>query len=766
MNKKQKAYWLVVAILSAICISYYVFYMLYNYSGRMLLATGGDGGKNYFAYLYHSINDRGTLFKGMNYPFGDNIIYADGQPLLSIPLSYLSKVFPLSISMALSIMHFALILNFILAIVFTYKTLNFYGLKPVLAILFATLIVIMSPQMLRLDGHFSLSYLCFLPMLFYWTMRYHHDARRKYLVYIFCFIILMFFMHPYYMGIATVFIGLYSIGYFITTKGNSIEKLKHVSQALLSLIAALGFVKIFLFLTDPITDRPYLPPGALSYCTHVTDLYASYYSPLWRYWGDKKVIANLSDGGESYNYLGIVICITLIMAFVAFIFKKVSKKSEDNTQKCFPSVWLFIGIFSLLLAMGIPFIWNMEWLLRDISLFRQFRSLGRFAWIFYYVAAVFAVVQIYTWYLKNAGRHKIFSTLVLVSSLVVWSVEANEYIGHAKKRDEYGLDRFDDFLFNGRKSWADFFKSTSYSPTNFQAILTAPYVNIGTDKLWVMGDKGDWLMFLSYSASLQLQLPMINTFMARGSWSQAEQQVRLAAGPWSDKSILKVMNKRKPFLLLKFNESNVDPDQQYLLQASDSIGQFSNCTVYACYPDRINTNDSLNRNLVKPYCANTTGDTCIKFAGQWYMNHLDKQTKNVLFGKGSISEVSEKDSLLIDIPIRPAYNDQKYEFSCWVLLDKYNANYPIFSLTFLDSTSKTIFSADANTKESVDNKDLWFRAHTYFNLPAGCRRIKCKVYASKTYLALDEVMIRPADAIIVSKQGDGKMMVNNHVYHP
>jgi len=48
------------------------------------LVNGGDGMKNYFTYLNHVKNDTTFMtFEGMNYPFGENIIFTDNQPLVA-----------------------------------------------------------------------------------------------------------------------------------------------------------------------------------------------------------------------------------------------------------------------------------------------------------------------------------------------------------------------------------------------------------------------------------------------------------------------------------------------------------------------------------------------------------------------------------------------------------------------------------------------------------------------------------------------------------
>ena len=88
-----------------------------------LYTSGGDGIKNYYAYLYHCLYGKGTEFKGMNYPFYEHVIYTDNQPLLAVPLSYLRDLFHLTIGDFIAIMNILPPLAFIFSSFIFYKLL-------------------------------------------------------------------------------------------------------------------------------------------------------------------------------------------------------------------------------------------------------------------------------------------------------------------------------------------------------------------------------------------------------------------------------------------------------------------------------------------------------------------------------------------------------------------------------------------------------------------------------------------------------------------
>lgn len=92
--------WIVYAV--AMIVTIYMLSYIVLTPGSVLLSTTGDAGKNYFTYLYHSLYGNGMHFDGMNYPYGEHIIFTDGQPLLSVLQGYSRNIIPID---PLSIMH-------------------------------------------------------------------------------------------------------------------------------------------------------------------------------------------------------------------------------------------------------------------------------------------------------------------------------------------------------------------------------------------------------------------------------------------------------------------------------------------------------------------------------------------------------------------------------------------------------------------------------------------------------------------------------------
>jgi len=740
--------------------------------GSIMTNLGGDACKNYYTYLYHVLYDKGTWFTGMNYPYGDQAVYADAQPILSTSLGYLKNIIPISASNALAIMHLLIGVSYVIAIVYNYKILIHFRVKPLLSVVFATLIIMMSPQVLRIGGHYGLSYMCVIPMLFYWSIRYHEGNRIKYALYIFLLGDIMSFFHPYFGAIIFAWVCFYIIGYFIFIRNSIAIKIRNIIPLLLSVAGIFLLFRVIMLLTDPIKDRPTQPWGSLNSGIVGEQLVTSVYSPILKLIFPASLFSNFSSGSEGYCYLGIVVILVVTASFIWSVTNKIRKASQQQqvvSEENFSPIWLFVAFASLILSMGVPFVWNMGWLLDYISILRQFRVFCRVSWIFYHIITIYAVVVIYNWYTIAVRKNKRYIAYGSVFiALIIWGTEANGYAEVIRQINFSSQNNYNIFFSKDEKDWKTFLEENHYKQDDFQALLLIPFVHIGSEKLWA-NESDTWLITLGAKASLQLHLPMVDVMMSRSSWSETFKQVRIVAGPYSDKAMLKDIKSDKPFLLLQSDYDSSDYDAKYLLRASDYIGHYSQCYVYACYPQRIKANDKKHIDSITPiYQQMKPGrDTCISCTGDYYINHFDKdKATNILFGGGAVNRIKADTGTIASFPLKPASDSELYEFSVWVLLPKDKPSSPFFNLELSDSSGNVRNVIQVLTKYSVDNFDMWFRASIYFPLPQYCRNVKCIIENSPnpSYLALDEMQLRPADGTIISKSGNGAMMINNHLY--
>jgi hypothetical protein len=761
MNRTPRNAGLLISVAYAIVLVILSFSYLATSPWHAIPELGGDGMKNTFVYISHSIYGKGYWFEGMNYPYGEHIVYTDGMPFLTVILSHIPGITP---PVAMAVLWWLISLSYVVAVAYVYKILAHYKVNVWIAILFAGLIVFFSPQFFRARSHYGLSFACVIPMLFYWTIQYMESSRIKYCVYIFILGSIFTFMHPYHAGLFMIWVGCYTLGLLFFHKSTLKEKLRHLFPLYGSVIAILLLVALVMKATDPLTDRPAVPYSSPDYFTHLRQLLISANSPFWQFAQKHGFIYSANTDGEGYAYAGIACLAVVGLAILLFCLRKIKIDRTDKTPTLtgFPVLWLFAAFCVLILSMGGPMLISPK-AINYLSFFKQFRSLGRFSWAYYYIIAIYAVVAInYAFSGLKAKGKPALAYAILLATFGLWAFEASGYIRYSRGFSESARYNYDMIFSAKEKNWKEFLNEHGYKGNDFQAVIILPYFHTGTDKLWV-GDPG-WEMALSSKACLQLQLPMTDVLMSRTSWSQTEKQVKLAGGPFAKKDMLGDLKSAKPFLVMYFDEIPLSPDERNLLMSSDYLGDFSQCKIYAAYPARILASDKKTADSVAAILPNIQpGDTCIGCNGTYYVDHLDRQSTQQLFGHGALPYDNNNSGTLI--PVTPA-GDQLYECSAWFLLSKKDYRSPDIVLQLLDAEKKPIKTEAVRTLQSVDNNGMWFRAAVYFTLPSNCRYINWNLEnnGEPSYLVMDELQLRPADALIISKSEDGKVMVNNHLF--
>jgi hypothetical protein len=736
---------------------------------KIILQLGGDGIKNLYAYLYHSMYGRGVWFEGMNYPQGEHIVYTDGIPVLSVGLSYLRSYIHLSQGQYIAIMHLSILVSYVWGYMYTAFILRHFKVNTVVTIIATSLIILLSPQTFRIFGHYGLSFFSAVPMLLYWSIKYHELSARRYLLYIFVSGLVFTFCHPYYAALFLVFGTTYSFSYFLLIKGTFKKKFLHV----LPYIASIGFIlvvfKMIMMLTDPVKDRPVEPIGILSGCTRLPDIVSSNFSAIWSAIGPALGVhpAGITEGAA---YVGIAVIIIVLVSGMGWVFRYFRIHSELAIVAAnlnFQPVWLLVAILSLLVGIGVPFIWGMEWMFDYMAAFRQFRSLGRFSIIYYYIGTIYAVVSMYRWHVYRASQGKKLTSGLLMGLLAaVWGYEASGYVLYCRDIQGNAAIAQYNFFTKEKTSWTDFLHAHNYVPNDFQAIIVYPYIHVGTEKIAIDGDKL-WAFTLASSASQQLKLPIVNVMMSRSSWSQAFERVKLAGGTLTDKSFLSKVNK-KPFLLIHSKNYEIGRDAQYLFEISDFIGNFSDCDLYVCYPEHILQHQ---RNAISGTASilsqMNTADTVFGTRAKCYIQHCDTGRAVPLWGSNSYQPLPDQSASLCDFDVQnaPDSASQEYEFSAWALLPSNSYRGPEIKLEMYDSAYNDIGSVLINYKTATDFEGMWFRLAAYVSVPSSCRHIRCKVIniPSPSYLALDEILFRPVDATVISKDEKGRVMMNGHL---
>jgi hypothetical protein len=772
MDKVSPKLWLLLVTLFALALTTFTLSHIVTAPWHEIPELGADGGKNIYTYLYQVLYGRGLWFQGMNYPYGEHIVYTDGQPLLSVPLSYLQH--RVSIGTALTIMWWLVAISYVLSIIYCFKILVKFKVAPLIAMCFAGLITVFTPQLFRISGHYALSVACILPMLFYWSLQYYNSGSFKYPVFIFIMGALATFLHPYYAAVSLVWAGCYAAGYLLTRSGAFAAKMKHIVPMLVSVLAVFALFGIFMKVTDTATDRPATPFGILANCSSIKDIISNVNSPVWAFIKHITRVDKINEGGEGRAYVGLTVIIAVVAS--AFIWLRNKRRGQKLgavvSEGGFQPIWLFMALVALLFAMGAPFTWHMEWLLDYAAALKQFRTLGRFSWISYYIITIYGSVVIYNAYAAlMAGNRKIAANALLFAALGLWGFEASGYVARTHKKLDIGYHAYDTFVSTGQTNWEQFLNGHKYKKEDFQATLVLPFFEVGSEKLWVGNDENisAWAIAMGIQAGIQLHLPMIDGMMSRTSWDVAFKQVKIVGGPYVEKPILRDVKSNKPFLMIKLNMAGLNPDEAYLIEASDSIGEYQNSTIYACYPGRLrDLFSNIIKDLTTPAAPGPNSMYCTYYWAPCYTKliHFDStwENTNALTAEGGIPYSNAQVPVIANIEVAPRNAGELYEFSCWFRVSSNDYKSPVVLVEALDSSGHILLSKRAFAKESTDNYKLWVRTALYFNMPGNTNFVRCTIEDVKghSYEAMAELMVRPANDVFISHSTDSCFMINNH----
>ncbi|TSA35810.1 MAG: hypothetical protein D4R64_09020 [Porphyromonadaceae bacterium] len=561
--------WMATVLISALLICIY-FTPVVKSLNTTVFSTGGDGLKSYYCYLYHIKDDHTALrFDGMNYPYGETIIYTDNQPFLSETMRFLCKVFPGLYHYSIAVWNGSLLLSIILAALFIYLILVKLGLPVAMSLAAGIGISMLSPQIMRMGAHFSLSYVFVIPMALYLLLKFSKKPSYKYSIAMFFLIIWSGATHMYYIAFLGMLIFLFWMFFGIgrpEVYGKWKTWLPHV---IIQLILPVILVQLLVYISTDAFDRAKYPFGFLFYRAYPESVFL----PADRHYGSflQHIIHYNHVNWEGYAYIGMVATLACALFFgrvIGRLFKGRFRTGLLYDNDLFLT-FLFWGSFLILLySFGIPFILWMKDLVDYIGPLRQIRGLGRFAWVFYYAMNILAVYSV--WRFFQSKKRKVIPGILLTVTLLILLAEAHvnfkmifPYIN--KKNPEF-ID-FENTL--PANAWVK-----NIDPTKYQSILPLPFFHIGSENIWLEPTCG--MVEESFKVSLKTGLPLHAVMMGRTSLSQTYKSLELVWEPYRIPAILDELPSSKPILVLSAACDQLGPGERLILQHSQPVANPGN----------------------------------------------------------------------------------------------------------------------------------------------------------------------------------------------
>lgn len=716
-----------------------------------MIEAYGDGGKVYGVMEYHVRWDSTySHYQGMNYPYGDHVIPSDAMVLHTNTLKFLSSIFgDLSWHIRLAL-HAGLLLSIMLCAWFLYRLFLFLDLPPWLAVGLAVGLTFLSPQLPRMTAHFGLGHVAALPALLWGLIRFEDTRNWKQSLLVALIISVFSLLHFYFFAIMGMFVGLYMGFRFLQRPGFKVLGY-YAGHFSLQVLLPFFFFYLWMNYQDLVSDRPERPWGFLFYKSDWQAVFTSLTQPHWRFYQDTiKPLAGTQYEGRAY--VGLIAAAGFLLLIIRWVYNAFRQPfvQVGGVRKPFWNAAFWASLILLLFSMGYPFIWSgMEHWADYFGPIRQFRSIGRFNWIFFYVLNL--VVFAEAWRLiqrrgrKNAGMALFFLALLLLLA------------------EAYFFQRSVDAKLDPPQSSVP--DSSEIDFSTYQAILTIPYFNIGSDNIWM--DPVGMAIPQTMGLSVATGLPTANAMLTRTSLSQTLKQMELVLEPYRLPQIFDDYPSNKPLLLMvaKGPEHRIEP-HKHLWEGLEPLFTDERYKLYhlplELYSERIEARELALRELWEQDSLTwyPHGDMySLSEQPDFVLDHFDnKQAERSLRGNGALQAPGSDRTLLYDGALPGDSTDTGFLFNFWLYLATDLAGRGQFVLELYDDNN-TLLSTQytpqiyKHLKAVDDGWGLLEWPYSFDMRPERVRLYYNSPEMGNTPVQFDELLIRTQDAQIMQVTG-------------
>lgn len=719
-----------------------VFFLFYGNQLELwrsqLPGSGEDGAKNAYTVAYHIKHDRDLVwFEGMNFPWGEHVLFTDNQPLVSNSLKLISEFTPFDLSG-----HFALVILVFLSFALGGWCLSDVSIRlgspPWFAVLASVGIMLLSPQWMRFSGHYSLAYGGIIPFCI-WLLYHASTKGGIWWILASVWVLATGFVHPYFLLMLTLLLVC-----FLTLqlwKSSATERSKLLIKSALISLSPIVVFQTIMWITDPVQDRPDSPFGFILY----RSTWSSILLPLELDYFKSDIWQGLQSEEGSY-YIGLFAEIGLILGLIPFLFKRLGSPEEMFSKQL-----LLASLPILLLAVAFPFyLWKLEFLIEYLGPLKQFRGIGRFAFVFFYVANFFALIRIG----KFAVKSKAASGFVIMLIVALYA-EAFQWRNQVLAKTSSGSTLFT------KNPWS--VNSSKINADQYQAILPMPGFHKGSENFYTEDIPG--IQEQSFALSLATGLPLISVQMSRTSLSQTLQTLQLWSELLCAPELYSSFKNEKPLLILVKSGYPLSLAQLSLLKEAKQIHFGVN--EYELFELDINTfekiaetNLNYAKNLDSTLFVDIGADTS---SLHYFYNSFDGKPSDLTYSGEGAMQFQKNDWTLL-LPDRFEIGDTHlHELSFWFYADKQHAVNTQLWYWERDAEKEVAFEVTevGSHIAAVDGK--WILCSIPIRLENAKNTLELRLHrdGQNSMLWLDELLLRPAQ---LNVRKNGAVNLNNRFY--
>jgi hypothetical protein len=734
---------------------------------EVLLGDSPDGFKNYLTSAWHVRHDSSYFhYTGMNYPFGEHVLFTDNQPIFSAALQWWSRYMGDVSDHTVGLMNLFQVISLLVGCGVIFLLFRKLHLPVWYAGAAAIVLTFIAPQYGRFDGHFGLSHTFVIPLMLYFLCRYEERSSRRYQsLHIGILVFLAAQLHFYYFGMAALFLTLY-IGFHILRNFTRLNILRRMSHWIVMVIIPFTLLNIWVRWTHYSPDRPANPYGFTGYIGFWEGVFLPYdYMPL-NTWIEKTFTLIREFDGEARAYAGaIAIFFTawLLLSGFRMFGRSWNEAAYHRTHKHYLRGVYFSALLLLLFSCGFPFaIRGMEWVVDYFGPLKQFRGLARFTWVYFYAVNILMFYSVWNWAkrFKGIGAKKWLpqlSGVAIALPLLVLGVEGWQFQHHRLPHLRPNVTQL--------KHAADYpehwLKTVDFSP--YQAILPLPYYHIGSENIW---------MEYNYELHQQVQktafhtgLPDMGVNLSRTPLSETLKSVQLVLEPCDIPEILAELPDNRPILILSTAELFGSAWQKYphLLSKAKMIFENGQIKLLRLDLDQIRAykrdqTAAIEREMQNSstYASgNTSWRTTVPDVPLVHQHFDERPAPEQFQGKGALSGTM-RDTLRLWRGQLPA---GRYAFSCWVrAVRDLNLTHV---LHFDEQEHRQEEGIRFHIKTIIDGWALVELDFTNHN--GGVTDIYFHRKGLETVFVADEMLIRPANTFCYRRE-PGWVVRNNYWY--
>lgn len=721
-----------------------------------LFSTSGDAVKSYYNFSYYLKYDSGIDHNGINYPYGDHLQYINSHPLYIQVIKFLDRsIYPLS-DHGVGILNLSMILSLFLAIPFIYLILRKFSLPPWYAAAISLIILFLSPQVDRLGGHFEMVYAFFIPLFWYLLIRWQEAFRKAgWTLLLLVTALAGGFTSAYYAA----FLAIFPMAIFLVQLWNHRKDLKeYIPEGLHLLMIALLpllIVKGLVSLTDWVDDRPDNPWGFFIFHANIFSIFLPPQSLL------KELTSGFIDlkyTWEGRAYVGLPATLLALSFFLSMLLQVAGRK-WPSWKSYFPNkklnLYLAASVIVLLFSMCIPFKWGFGFLAELLPVLKQFRCLGRFSWIFYYVFTVFTATYLYYLYrlLRRKGYGKPAMAILLII-LSFWGLEAATRIHHSTRR----IFNKNELLGKSAVNLEEVMEASGKSSDEFQGIFFLPFANTCGDKLQF--ERGLETFSEAMSCSNQTGIPIVQSFSPRISLSQAMSSIQLLADSSIFKQRVKDMN-QKP-LLLVIGPQKLNRQEQNLLDRAETFWTGPKFSLALLPVHSFNQGFEAWVEVSAPLVDSLqgTGMLCTGVDPATVIYHDFEELSSDQVFSGSGAKYQKKGTMeLFQENLYERFSDSELELSFWLYVDHRTDNMPTPELWQWDDKGQLIQKERLNSREVHNVDGMWVRISTYLAPEEGT---KYQLTIRGKYMSVDDLLLKPSTSRVLFRQKNGDLLLDNY----